>query len=278
MQQLLTEKFRILSLDGGGSKGVYSLGVLLEIEKQFGRPLHEAFDLIYGTSTGSIIASLIALGKSINEIQRLYFELIPKIMKHRRAKKRSEELRKESKGIFSTLKFDSFKTDIGIVATHIDYAKPMIFKSDILQAHGRKASFESGFGSTISEAVLASCAAYPFFKKVKVETTNQGNPILMDGGFVANNPTLFAIADALNGYKIPPEKINVISIGVGEYPEPSKGFFWNKILNSMPFWLARKTLTCNTNTNEIIRRILFPHIKCIRINKSFPAHKVYTHQ
>ena len=160
------------------------------------------------------------------------------------------------------------------MATHIEYAKPMIFKSNDLQAHGRKGSFESGFGSTISDAVLASCAAYPFFNKVKVETKIQGKPLLMDGGFVANNPTLFAIADAINGYKIAPEKINVLSIGVGEYPEPSKGFFWNKILNSLPFWLARKTLSCNTNTNEIIRKILLPHISCIRINKSF-TDKIY---
>ena len=55
------------------------------------------------------------------------------------------------------------------MATHIEYAKPMIFKSNDLQAHGRKGSFESGFGSTISDAVLASCAAYPFFNKVKKE-------------------------------------------------------------------------------------------------------------
>ena len=45
---------RILTLDGGGSKGFYTLGVLHELEAMLGSRLHERFDLIYGTSTGSI--------------------------------------------------------------------------------------------------------------------------------------------------------------------------------------------------------------------------------
>jgi len=52
---------RILALDGGGAKGFYTLGVLKEIEAMLGCPLHERFDLVFGTSTGAIIAALIAL-------------------------------------------------------------------------------------------------------------------------------------------------------------------------------------------------------------------------
>ena len=53
---------RVLTLDGGGAKGFYTLGVLKEIEAMVGCPLHQKFDLVFGTSTGAIIASLIALG------------------------------------------------------------------------------------------------------------------------------------------------------------------------------------------------------------------------
>ena len=49
--------YRILSLDGGGSKGFYSLGVLKEIEAFINRPLCEHFNLVFGTSTGAIIAA-----------------------------------------------------------------------------------------------------------------------------------------------------------------------------------------------------------------------------
>src|SRR5262249_54011267 len=56
--------FRVLSLDGGGTKGVYTLGVRKEVEAIDKVPLCEVFDLVFGTSTGSIIAALIASGKS----------------------------------------------------------------------------------------------------------------------------------------------------------------------------------------------------------------------
>ena len=59
--------FRILSLDGGGAKGVYTLGVLKEIEALIGCPLWEHFDLVFGTSTGSIIAALTCLGNGVDE-------------------------------------------------------------------------------------------------------------------------------------------------------------------------------------------------------------------
>src|ERR1700749_2868580 len=71
---------RILSLDGGGAKGFYTLGVLREIEGMIKRPLYERFDLIFGTSTGAIIAALLALGKSVKEISELYEAHVPTVM------------------------------------------------------------------------------------------------------------------------------------------------------------------------------------------------------
>ncbi len=72
--------FRVLSLDGGGAKGFYTLGALKEIEGMIARPLCERFDLVFGTSTGAIIAALICLGKSVDEIEALYREHVVKIM------------------------------------------------------------------------------------------------------------------------------------------------------------------------------------------------------
>ncbi|KAB2911137.1 MAG: patatin, partial [Dechloromonas sp.] len=59
---------RVLTLDGGGAKGFYTLGVLKEIEAMLGCPLYQKFDLVFGTSTGAIIASLIALGHNVDSI------------------------------------------------------------------------------------------------------------------------------------------------------------------------------------------------------------------
>ena len=61
--------FRVLTLDGGGAKGFYTLGALKEVEALCSCPLHEKFDLIYGTSTGAIIAALLGLCRSADEIE-----------------------------------------------------------------------------------------------------------------------------------------------------------------------------------------------------------------
>jgi patatin-like phospholipase/acyl hydrolase len=66
---------RILSLDGGGAKGFYTLGVLREIEAMVDCPLHQRFELIFG---GAIIATLIALGYKVDEIHSIYKENVPR--------------------------------------------------------------------------------------------------------------------------------------------------------------------------------------------------------
>jgi patatin-like phospholipase/acyl hydrolase len=72
---------RVLSLDGGGAKGFYTLGVLKEIEAMVGQPICECFDLIFGTSTGGIIAGL--LGYRVHEVHALYKQHVPAIMRRR---------------------------------------------------------------------------------------------------------------------------------------------------------------------------------------------------
>ena len=79
------------------------------------QPLHEAFDLIYGTSTGSIIGSLIALNKPVDEIRKHYLKLAPDVMSRWFPKRKSEVLRARVDEVFESAKFDAFSTDIGIV-------------------------------------------------------------------------------------------------------------------------------------------------------------------
>jgi len=202
--------FRVLSLDGGGAKGFYTLGILREIEALIGCRIHERFDLIFGTSTGAIITSMMALGKSVNEIVALYQDHVPTVMQQSNADDRSEALAELSKTIFGNAGFDAVQTNIGIVATKWILEQPMIFKGNIAQAHGRKASFTPGFGVTIADAVQASCSAYPYFNRKMVVTANGDHIELIDGGFCANNPTLYAIADATVAMQIPPEQIRVV--------------------------------------------------------------------
>jgi len=273
--QSLANRCRVLSLDGGGAKGFYTLGVLKEIEAMVGRPLYECFDLIFGTSTGGIIAALLALGYSVDDVHKLYREHVPTVMRQRTPCGKSAALTYLTKTVFGNRPFVEVKTGVGIVATRWDFEKPMIFKTSVAQAHGRHSTFVPGFGCTIADAVRASCSAYPFFEKASVKTSKGDEIILIDGGYCANNPTLYAIADAVIALKKAHTDLRVISIGVGVYPEPKRWRSW-LAKRFLSVQLLQKTLNVNTFSMEQLRTILFKDIWTVRINDTFERPEMAT--
>jgi uncharacterized protein len=276
---------RILALDGGGAKGFYTLGVLNDIEAMIDRPLVERFDVIFGTSTGAIIAALIALGRSITDIRALYREHVPRILAAKTPAAKSRALQETGQEVFGDQKFEGLPTHLGIVAARWHFETPMIFKTSIAQAHGSKGTFVPGFGCTLSDAVQASCSAYPFFRK-KVITTSLDEKIeLIDGGYCANNPTLYALADALTGLRRPPETVRILSVGVGDFPPPTKaglkrliekGKLWTAGTLGLDVQLLDKTIHINTQSMDTLRHILFEDIPTIRINDAFTQPELAT--
>lgn len=267
---------RILSLDGGGAKGFYTLGVLKEIEAMLGCPLSERFNLVYGTSTGAIIAALLSLGERVEAIHQLYKEHVPRVMRARSPTAKSAALHELATTVFGGTRFEEVKTGLGIVSTRWDFETPMIFKSTASQAHGRKATFVPGFGCPIAEAVEASCSAYPFFDR-KFVTTSEGDRIeVVDGGYCANNPTLFAIADAVVALGKSYQHLRVVSIGVGLYPEP-KRFGWPWLVRRFKsVQLLQKTLNINTSSMDELRIVLFKEVETLRINDAFERPEMAT--
>jgi predicted acylesterase/phospholipase RssA len=269
---------RILSLDGGGAKGFYTLGVLREIEGLIKCPLHERFDLIFGTSTGAIIAALLALGKSVKEISELYENHVPTVMSKKNRHEKSQALAALADEVFKEEKFDAMKTGVGIVTTRWVIERPMIFKTSIEQAHGRMGTFSPGFGCTVSDAVQASCSAYPFFDRKTVKTDKGDIIELIDGGYCANNPTLYAIADAIMALKLPSENIRVVNVGVGTYPAPKPPWYskmkWAQKFVSVQ--LLQKTLEINTQSMDQLRHVLFRQIPTVRISDSFTQPEMAT--
>lgn len=268
---------RILALDGGGAKGFYTLGVLKEIESMLKCPLYKRFDLVFGTSTGAIIASLIALGFEVDEIHDLYKKHVPTVMAERSQRAKSQALSKLADTVFGDMTFEDVKVDIGVVATKWIIERPMIFKGNIAQAHGRKGTFIPGFGVSIADAVQASCSAYPFFDR-KIVTTAMGDKVeLIDGGYCANNPTLYAIADAVAASQKERKDIRVVNVGVGVYPEPKPGikkWFFKKYLVSVQ--LLQKTLEINTQSMDQLREILFKDVATVRICDTFEQPEMAT--
>jgi uncharacterized protein len=270
--------FRVLCLDGGGAKGFYTLGALMEIEALVACRLCEKFDLIYGTSTGAIIAALLGLGNSVDEIKALYRKHVIAVMAHLLPGRRTAALETLATEVFGDLKFDAFKTDMGVVGTRWMEERPIIFKTNRRQAFLGKATFEPGFGCTIGEAVIGSCSAYPFFKK-KFVTTSGGEKVeVRDGGFVANNPTLFAIVDATELFGFARKDVRVVSIGVGEYPAPNlPAWSLRKWLSKLPTMIfLQKTMEISTQSMDQLRKVLFREVQTVRIHARYTQPEMAT--
>ena len=271
-----TEKpFRVLSIDGGGSKGMFAVGALVELEEQFGRPCKEIFDLVYGTSVGSIIATLIATGHDAKSIERWFLEKIPEIMRHRSRQQRSRALREAVHDVLGARTFSQVDMLLGVVATRTDFNSPMVFKTSADQAIQGKDSFKPGWGASLVDAIMGSCAAKPFFIDVRVPTS-QGNIPVLDGGFVANNPCLFALIDATHTLGYRREDVVALNVGVGAYPEPRSCWLVETVKRCWPIRLMATVQSANTNTMQLLIDILFRDVEIVRVDESYTAQQYAT--
>ncbi len=120
--------------------------------------------MIFGTSTGSIIASLLALGFEVDEVHHLYRQYVPTVMKPRKPAEKSATLARLADDVFGAATFEDVKTGIGVVVTKWAIEKPMIFKGHIEQAHGRKGTFVPGFGATVGDGGSGVLLSVPLFR------------------------------------------------------------------------------------------------------------------
>ena len=273
--------FKVLSLDGGGSKGVYSLGVLKEMERHVGSPLSKYFSLVYGTSTGSIIAALIALGWKIDDIYDLYLEHIPKIMGQKSSHCKSKQLERCTNEVFGDKRFESFSesTMIGIVALNFDKQRPTIFKSSTLQMFDKnynKKGVVPGFGCMISDAVQASCSAYPIFEKKRIYPINMDSFEAVDGGFIANDPSFYALNDAENVLGDEIKRLRILSVGTGIYDYKSIGFKDRLFKRFNIYSFVEKIIRSSSNTNQQLMKIIYPKIHVIRVEDKYEGENFKT--
>lgn len=110
---------KILSIDGGGIKGIFSASFLAEIEEKCGGPYSEYFDMIAGTSTGAIIAAALSIGIPAQEILNLYLkkgkEIFPKGSTHFKlfhGKYSNEPLKNALIEVFGTKKIKDCQTSV----------------------------------------------------------------------------------------------------------------------------------------------------------------------
>ena len=207
------KKFKILAFDGGGIRGALSVEILCRIVDKYPRFLDE-IDLFTGTSTGSIIASLLAKGVPLSEIKKLYSKEVSKkiFSKPKLNFTKPKFNNKNLENLISNYFNDSFKIS--------DFKKYIIIPAFYLGDKNTN-SWEPVFFNNLSknntsniiakDAILASCAAPTYFPSHKN---------YIDGGVVANSPTAISLIKTLSLLpKYKKEDILILSIGTGDSPE-----------------------------------------------------------
>lgn len=208
--------FNILSLDGGGVRGIFSSKVLELIEKELQINIYDTFDLIVGTSTGSIIAGAVASNYSLSQLSSDYEEYAPAIFKKKcgggyfYSTYSSNGLKNLSKKIFKNKKLKNIPKPLIINASNMSTGEVYVFKSSYQQKIREGPEYERDGDTLLSKAVLASCAAPTFFKPIMID-----NKLICDGGLWANNPSLVAYTEAVNNFKKTQNQIRIFSIGTG---------------------------------------------------------------
>lgn len=242
--------FKILSIDGGGIRGILPARLLCELEEELARNarhdtnLHHYFDLICGTSTGAIIALGLALGMRAEEILRLYKENASRIFKKNPFRLGLFRPRYSSDFLGELLKKEFANYSVS-GDTRLGHAKTRVciptYNSMLGKAHVYKTSHHENlfrdYQIPAHQVALSSAAAPVFFPPHSFEYRQLGssNPIQVkmniDGGVIANNPTHIGIVEAHHTLGVPLSEIRVLSLGTGHNAfsdsRTKKGFgFW----------------------------------------------------
>lgn len=236
---------RILALDGGGVRGILSLAILERIEailreraSSFGSEpfrLARYFDLIGGTSTGSIIAAGLALGFSVDELFRFYRELSPRVFRRpfwnfglfgpRFSRRPLAEALRQIIGD-ATLGSDRLQTGLAIVTKRVDSGSVWVLHNN---PRGRYfARRREGRGVANGEiplvsAILASTAAPTFFRPEFIKVNDSETGAFVDGGVSPHSdPSLQLLMLAnLKGYRFEwpfgADRLMLVSVGTGSF-------------------------------------------------------------
>jgi len=209
-------KTTLLSIDGGGMRGVIALAMLIYLEEQTGKPAYDLFDMVGGTSTGAIIAAGLGLGMSAKEIMTVaYKDRLPKAFGN---PSRIFWVKYALRGFKHMYPFKPFLDALGDIAygkTIADIKKPIILLTtkDIrtsntyyITNHGPGA--EKFKNWPLTGAVGASGAAPIFFPPIL------GN--LIDGGVgTFGNPCFATSLEAVEYMEMQAKDILHISLGTG---------------------------------------------------------------
>ncbi len=207
---MTADSFQVLSLDGGGMKGIFGAAVLAMIEDDFGINILDHVDLIAGTSTGGILALGLAAGMRPHELLDFYIEhqsrIFPKGRRLRpgllRARYGDGGLRAALQEALGDRTFGSSRVRLVIPAFNLDANEVYVFRTP---HHDR---LRRDWRESMVDVALATSAAPTFLPSHRLSAVR-----LIDGGVWANNPSMAGLVEAVETCKVPLDRIQMLSIG-----------------------------------------------------------------
>ena len=238
--------FRILSLDGGGIRGVYAATILARVEREIvDGGVAGYVDMIAGTSTGGIIAIGLGLGKPASSIERLYVEdgqfVFPPFWTRHSVLRFCRQLffSLHSQSALEKLLYGTFG-DVTLGRSSSRLVIPA-FLGPRSQIAVLKTDHHPDFANDHRMAAWEACRATSAAPTYLPGHAGDGY-VFLDGGVWANNPVMVAIVDALSAYDVTREQVEVLSIGSGNPPYEfgplavRGGLFqWRDIVNGAVF-------------------------------------------
>lgn len=218
---------RVLVLDGGGARGLFTIEVLRYIEMSCGRPIRECFDLIVGTSIGAIIAGGITAGKTIDEIERVCMPMLTSLEKANPSLSsalsrlwwghvlKGEDVERRFYEVFGDMTLRDLPESPRLLMLAADartmMPHPFLMRNRPLP---EDTADRSPFASTTSIRLVDAFRGATSAPTIYPAHVVDGTP-LVDGAIITNNPALFALAEA---NLLSPSLDCIVSIGTGTQP------------------------------------------------------------
>lgn len=272
----MSDRFQILSLDGGGLKGIFTASFLTALEDTTGKRIVDHFDLIAGTSTGGIIALALGLGFHSAEILDFYKErgrdLFPAQSRWSRVlvemkwfvrrKYPAEPLRKALQDYFREIRLgDSTKR---LIIPSYDSVRDDVYLYKTPHHERLKTDYKE-----LAWKVALATASAPTYFPASIDDTGVR---LIDGGIWANNPSMVALAEALGYFGQTQDSIAMLSVGTTQKAVTSMrkhitGGLWTWRQKALEFVMAGQSSAAENQCFHILGKERF-----FRVNPVVAGH------